>query len=68
MVVSRLVKKVRKTSSDSKKSDENKLVSKTKKGPSLSEINYKTEEIDMFDPLFMQNIPQVFDDPFQNED
>lgn len=39
MVVSRLVKKVRKTSADSK-SDENKIVTKAKKGPSLSEINY----------------------------
>ena len=56
MVVSRLVKKVRKTSADSK-SDENKIVTKTKKGPSLSEINYQTEEIDMFEPLYMQNLP-----------
>lgn len=63
LVVSRLVKKVRKTSTDSK-SDENKIVTKAKKGPSLSEINYQTEEIDMFEPLYMQNIPQVFDDPF----
>lgn len=39
MIVSKLVKKVRKTSEDSK-SDENKIVTKAKKGPSLSEINY----------------------------
>jgi predicted transcriptional regulator len=38
MVVSRLVKKVRETSADSN-SDENKIVTKAKKGPSLSEIN-----------------------------
>ena len=38
MVVSRLVKKVREMSADSN-SDENKIVTKAKKGPSLSEIN-----------------------------
>jgi hypothetical protein len=38
MVVSRLVKKVREMSADSI-SDENKIVTKAKKEPSLSEIN-----------------------------
>jgi hypothetical protein len=66
MVVSKLVKKVRKTSEDSK-SDENKIVTKAKKGPSLSEINYQTEEIDMYEPLYLQNIPHLFEDLDYND-
>jgi|LauGreDrversion4_2_1035121.scaffolds.fasta_scaffold243722_2 MoaA/NifB/PqqE/SkfB family radical SAM enzyme len=66
-VVSRLVKKVRDNSSE-RKSEENKMVTKTKKGRSLSEINYQMEEIDMFEPSYMQNIPQHFEDVYQNED
>jgi hypothetical protein len=70
-VVARLVKKVRNNgdtrgNKEDDSDDKNLIVTKAKKGPSLSEINYQTEEIDMIDPLYLQNLPSVFDDVHGN--
>ncbi len=69
-VVARLVKKVRNKdkngNKDNDSDDKNLIVTRAKKGPSLSEINYQTEEIDMIDPLYLQNLPSVFDDAHGN--
>ena len=51
---------------DKDSDDNNIIVTKAKKGPSLSEINYQTEEIDMIDPLYLQGLPKVLDDSLPN--